>query len=783
VRDFGIRTATAREAVGVFYGVLRRDGQEPLAHWQQSCGQVYGRDFDKFAHLERGQYHFRRTKIGTVPHAEKLARRYGVSTDALSPEALLFALQTYYATLVGLLVRRFGSWRVDDLPGGNPFDWRREAPSDAVEHLIDRLTAAMSGYDVASLQQGDGENVDLLKPLYQDLFPRPLRHRLGEYYTPDWLARHVLDQVGFTGAAGQRLLDPACGSGTFLMLAIQRIRAASPHPSSLILHRFPVVGLDLNPLAVMTARANYLIALQDWLPAGEQVEAPVYLADSILDRPPQAALAEPFDFVVGNPPWIAWDNLPDAVRRATRPLWERYGLFSLSGSDARHGGGKKDLSMLMLYATADRYLKCGGRLGMVITQTVFQTKGAGDGFRRFRLGPEGEPLKVLRVDDLAALRPFGDAANWTSTVVIEKGAATEYPVPYVKWGERREERGERRDKNAECGMMNDECQKRGPSIHHSSFIIQHSCLARPIDPARPSSPWLVLPDKSSGGDTMPVGPSDYTAHLGANSGGANGVYWLEVLRPAEGGVLVRNIAAKGKRSVEVVEQVIEPDLLYPLLRWSDVKRYGAAARCHILLAQDVATRTGIDECVMRERYPRTLAYLERFRELLTSRAAYRRYQHGGPFYSMYNVGQYTVAPIKVVWRRMDSRITAAVVEEVVPQETCVLVACGSADEAHYLCAVLNSRAINELVSGHSVRAGKGFGTPSMLDYLPIRRFRPDDPRHQKLASLSRQAHEAARSSVALGVDPGEGRQVSDMRVAGVQHGINALAERLLSAPR
>jgi len=753
VRDFGIRTATAREAVGVFYDVLQT--------WQgDSPPPCSG------------------TKIGTVSEAEKLARRYGVSTDSLSPEALLFALQTYYATLVGPLVRRFGAWRVDDLPGGNPFGWWREAPSEAVERMIGRLTAAMGGYDAALLRQGDGENVDLLKPLYQDLFPRPLRHRLGEYYTPDWLARHVLDQVGFTGAAGQRLLDPACGSGTFLMLAIQRVRAASIHHSSFIIQRFPVVGLDLNPLAVMTARANYLIALRDWLPADEQVDVPVYLADSILDRPPHAALAEPFDFVVGNPPWIAWDNLPDAARRATRPLWERYGLFSLSGSDARHGGGKKDLSMLMLYATADRYLKSGGRLGMVITQTVFQTKGAGDGFRRFRLGPEGEPLKVLRVDDLAALRPFGDAANWTSTIVIEKGAATEYPVPYVKWGERREERGEGRDKNAECGMMNDECQKRGPSIHHSSFRIQHSCHARPIDPARPSSPWLVLPDKSSGGETMPVGPSDYTAHLGANSGGANGVYWLEVLRPVEGGVLVRNIAAKGKRSVEVVEQVIEPDLLYPLLRWSDVKRYGAAASCHILLAQDVATRTGIDESVMRERYPRTLVYLQQFRDLLTSRAAYRRYQHGGPFYSMYNVGPYTVAPIKVVWRRMDRRITAAVIEAMVPQETCVLVACDSADEAHYLCAVLNSRAINELVSGHSVRAGKGFGTPSMLDYLPIRRFRPDDPRHQELASLSRQAHTLLLPALTLEERRDEGGPFSAAAVVEIQRRIDALAVSL-----
>ena len=60
---------------------------------------------------------------------------------------------------------------------------------------------------------------------------------------------------------------------------------------------------------------------------------------------------------------------------------------------------------------------------MVVTQTLFQTKGAGDGFRRFRLGQNGDWLRVLRVDDLAALKPFPGAANRTSTIVLEKGRA------------------------------------------------------------------------------------------------------------------------------------------------------------------------------------------------------------------------------------------------------------------------------------------------------------------------------------------------------------------------
>ena len=147
---------------------------------------------------------------------------------------------------------------------------------------------------------------------------------------------------------------------------------------------------------------------------------------------------------------------------------------------------------------------------------------------------------------------------------------------------------------------------------------------------------------------------------------------------------------------------------------------------------------------------KTLAYLRQFRSLLTARAAYRRYQDRQPFYSMYNVGPYTLSAAKVIWRRMDHEIRAAVVETwddpllgprpVIPQETCVLIACISGDEAHYLCSLLNSSLVRDLVVAHSVAGGKGFGSPSILDYLPLRKFDPSDGRHVALAALSRQLH-------------------------------------------
>ena len=139
-------------------------------------------------------------------------------------EALLLALQTYYALLVTLVARRHGQGRIDKLLPDNPFSWYASTGSERVDRLIERLTDALADYQPSRPPSTDDSDGDLFKPLYQDLFPRSLRHQLGEYYTPDWLARHVLDQVGYEGQPGQRLLDPACGSGTFLVMALRRWR-------------------------------------------------------------------------------------------------------------------------------------------------------------------------------------------------------------------------------------------------------------------------------------------------------------------------------------------------------------------------------------------------------------------------------------------------------------------------------------------------------------------------------------------------------------------------------
>ena len=135
-------------------------------------------------------------------HLARLAGRYGIAADAANAARLLFAMQTYYALLVNQLAERFGHGRVDGSLPGNPFSWCDSAQSKPVERLVERMAEAVSRYRIAARSPADDGECDLFKPLYQSLFPRPLRRQLGEYYTPDWLAGHVLDQVGYTGQPG-----------------------------------------------------------------------------------------------------------------------------------------------------------------------------------------------------------------------------------------------------------------------------------------------------------------------------------------------------------------------------------------------------------------------------------------------------------------------------------------------------------------------------------------------------------------------------------------------------
>jgi hypothetical protein len=174
----------------------------------------------------------------------------------------------FFSILEGEAFRQRG---FQNLAESDFFTWVLSAPLlDDAYGLLRGLAQHISIYDLSKI------NEDLLKELYQQLVDPETRHDLGEFYTPDWLAELTLRQA-FWGK-GKSLLDPACGSGTFLFIAIRLLREQGLHGHTLVDKATEdVVGVDVHPLAVTIAKINYLLALAPELTSYEEkLPIPIY---------------------------------------------------------------------------------------------------------------------------------------------------------------------------------------------------------------------------------------------------------------------------------------------------------------------------------------------------------------------------------------------------------------------------------------------------------------------------------------------------------------------------
>lgn len=168
----------------------------------------------------------------------------------------------------------------------------------AIAAAIKKIFVILAEYE-SNHMFGGGKVQDLFKDLYMAIIPDKVRHSMGEFYTPPWLADQTIrEALGPTPANGWMALDPCCGSGTFITalirLVLSEAKAAglSKHETlKSVLAR--VKGIDLNPLAALTTRINYFINLSALIDHDDAFDVPVYLGDSsYVPKPAQIGKVE-----------------------------------------------------------------------------------------------------------------------------------------------------------------------------------------------------------------------------------------------------------------------------------------------------------------------------------------------------------------------------------------------------------------------------------------------------------------------------------------------------------
>ena len=313
------------------------------------------------------------------------------------------------------------------------------------------------------------------------------------------------------------------------------------------------------------------------------------------------------DYVAGNPPWVNWESLPKEYRDTTIALWDKYRLRERATAAARLGNVKKELSVLFVYVAFDHYLSEKGKLGYIITQSIFKS-GANEGFRRFAVAPD-RPFGVQAVSDLSLSLPFENAINRTSVLIAENGSKTDYPVDYRLWVPT---------------VPRAVVPETDLATARQGFAIREWQAAH-VEPSVRESTWLTAPKKALPLLQRILGDRSSEIMDRSYAGSCtwlNGVFWVERVKPGGRSSLITNLGDVGRTKVETTTVQVENEFLFPLLRGRDVRAWSAQPSAMILVPH---TRDSFGEpvsvAVLKQRYPQTFAFFKRFEEPLKSAAA------------------------------------------------------------------------------------------------------------------------------------------------------------------
>ncbi len=320
--------------------------------------------------------------------------------------------------------------------------------TDRVKERFRTLIDSLNEYDFSRMES------DFLGRVYEKLIPPIERKRLGQFYTPPEIVDLIVKLTIKDEKA--RVLDPACGSGSFLVKAYHRLRELNGIPRDLsgalgeTFHRQlldQLYGVDINQFPAHLSVIN--LAVQN--PKAKIDKVNVVVKDFFDLRPRQETLtgfrsmdAEgkeqsvkipySFDVVVANPPYIRQELLGDSEKRKIFDLVQDEFKDQLFVGQVKNKKGivldRMSDIYVYFYIHALRFLKQGGMLGFISSNKWLEV-GYGEPFQEFLLR-NAKILYVIEFDRAV----FVDAEVNTSVVILQKEADAEKrkenPVRFVR---------------------------------------------------------------------------------------------------------------------------------------------------------------------------------------------------------------------------------------------------------------------------------------------------------------------------------------------------------------
>jgi hypothetical protein len=738
-----------------------------------------------------------------------------------------------------LLEGDFFSWYSDEN------QWT-EKEADCIKRIINEL----EGYSVNSFSYGYMA-IDIFKDLYMEIMPNEVRHSLGEYFTPSWLADYVIDNsVKMVKKETWRGIDPCCGSGIFIVSMIKHIigdtdiTILNPEEKKELLNSIinRVQGIDINPLSVLTARVSYLLAISPLLD-NQTVEIPIYLGDSanipqiisldgikcyqyiintkqgeieitlpcsfvesdyflekmsllqttiraenkvivydkIVDSIPLnerkdkvlekidelasrlvelhinkwdgiwlrivtnymlIARINNIDIIVGNPPWVKWEFLPQIYAKKIKALCLDRHLFS---GQTYMGAISLNICALISNVTASRWLKDKGILAFLMPKTLM-TQDSYAGFRNFYTNVEKkERLYLQKVDDWSkAGNPFIYTTEKFLTYYYQNNEvdySKGIPVNYFE-------------------------KKSGNDIKEinafSNFSEVKDCFeyksgnAYQLDEKRTG--FTMVEDSHSLRTELYgkiVGNCEYKARSGVEFTPAE-IYFVEPMDESQNKERYKFINSKFRNSVyKAIKNngfELEKKLVKPVIKSPSIREFGIENSNNYCI---FPYEKGNTECIslkdLNKQYEYTAEYFIKNMNLIGKQSKRSKMiAKGSEFYALSKVGKYTYGNAAVTFRDNTKMVSSVVEPIMTPWGEKVMPICAkhspyismdkkgryiSKKEAYYISGILNTNVVQEYF--RYTYSGRSYSI-NLNIYIPL--FDDNNEIQKNIFKLSQKAH-------------------------------------------
>ena len=871
VRDFGSQSPAfksfMKDVVELWADAHAHEEVKTLyEEWAKYLRIVYGTS------VESEELFFRHTYLATLA---KLMAYMSFSGGALP---------SYDEVLKVLKGEAFREWGIFNFFEEDYFSWlARGVGKERGLRLAMALLTHLSRYDLRTLDE------DVMKGLYQELVDPAERHDLGEYYTPDWIAEYILGEL-LRENPKARVLDPACGSGTFLFTAV-RLKGElvkGMEPFELLGHIVgSITGIDVHPLAAIVSKANYLLALGSLINARKgNINIPIYLADSIrlpeikepevakgiplpryefdakgekiripapcMNKLPDIAvdamldymrsyaesvakgglkpseegfknglfmwvppinrlvdkygeavitilyesslglakliaskkdtiwpfiiknnykplfLRESFDFIVGNPPWLSYRYVAD-------PEYQEF-LKSLITSTYKLTSKAElithmELATLFFVRTTALYLEDSGSIYFVMPRSVY-TADQHDGFR------EGPPsVGLVKLVDMKDVDPLFNVP--ACLVKGVKGGKTKYPIK-----EAEVIKGSLPKKNAKLHEALDSLSITQATLHLNKVGTRSWLSEEKFALSKERSPYYT--GFSEGATIVPR--SCWFVNIVPHP-----KFGVNPLRPyVKTSIRALKMAKRGYKDL-AIEGNVEAPFLYSVLTSTELVPFGhLPPRIAVLPIEPQVTNYRIVNSEEAERRglhglaewlgksekewearrgakAQKLSLYERlnYQKDLTEQNPRKKFRVVYPMSATHLVSS--------VINLQQEDLTVKVNDISIPLKGLVMdykvfyCDLASEDEAYYLCAILNSRVVDEIIKPMQSRGlfGPRDITKKPLE-LPIPKYNPSNPIHKKISELGKKAAKIISSQLPKIMDKYRGRVLMPQHVARIR---------------